>query len=173
MKTISDSILIDRLKIQENGSIEILYKLYFPAISAFIKQNSGNIEDSQDVFQETILILLQKVRQPGFELTSSLKTYLFSISRNLWLKRLRDNKSISMGDFERFQLQCEQEDLELKSGMTREEKVGHWITRITQHCQKILKAIFSTMSQWKNSCRQWAGRIDIQQQTSNTSAFSK
>ena len=92
MQTISDNTLLDQLKNEDNASFEILYKFYYPSIEAHITQNFGNTEDAEDVFQEAIIVLLQKVRQENFVLTSSLKTYLFAIARNLWLKRLRDNK---------------------------------------------------------------------------------
>lgn len=142
MKAISDNILIEKLKTEDNASFEVLYRFYFATVSSFVRQNMGNAEDAEDIFQETITVLLKKVRQPDFELTSSLKTYFFSITKNLWLKRLRDNKLIYTNDFDLYQLQCEPFAIELNPEKTRKEKVSHWITKITRHCQLILKAIF-------------------------------
>jgi RNA polymerase sigma factor (sigma-70 family) len=138
----TDNSLIEKLKGKDNASFEILYKFYFPAISSFVRQNMGNTEDAEDIFQETIIVLLQKVRQPGFALKSSLKTYIFSISRNLWLKRLRDNRLISVDDFETHLVQGEPFEVELLPEKTKEEKLTSWLSEITEHCQRILKAIF-------------------------------
>lgn len=142
MQTISDNTLLDQLKNEDNASFEILYKFYYPSIEAHITQNFGSTEDAEDVFQEAIIVLLQKVRQEGFVLTSSLKTYLFAIARNLWLKRLRDNKSIPVDNFDSYQQETETYAFELHPEPTKEEKVTSWLTKITENCQRILKAIF-------------------------------
>jgi RNA polymerase sigma factor (sigma-70 family) len=102
MQTIFDNTFPDQLKNEDNPSFEILYKCYHPSIEAHIHQNFGSKEDAEDVFQEGIMILLQKVRHENFILTSSLKTYLFAIARNLWLKRLRDNRSIPVDNFDSY-----------------------------------------------------------------------
>ena len=92
MQTLSDNTLLDKLRTEDNSSFGLLYKFYFPSVASYIKQNLGSNEDAEDVFQEAITVLLQKVRQSDFVLTSSLKTYLYAIAKNLWLKRLRDSK---------------------------------------------------------------------------------
>jgi RNA polymerase sigma factor (sigma-70 family) len=119
-----------------------LYKFYFPSINKYITRNFGSNEDAEDIFQETIIVLLQKVREVDFVLTSSLKTYLFAIAKNLWLKRLRDNKIIVVDNFEKYQPQSEMFAFELHTELAREEKLALWLTKITVHCQRILKAIF-------------------------------
>lgn len=141
MPALSDDILIDKLKKEESASFGFLYKFYFPTIASFIKQNSGSDQDAEDIFQETIIVLLHKVRQPEFVLTSSLKTYLFAIAKNLWLKKLRNDKhAVIVADdptlIETQHLLTEQEENPNK------EKVATWFQKITAHCQRILKAIF-------------------------------
>ena len=142
MQNISDFTLLTQLRTEDNASFELLYKSYSPSIFAFIKQNKGNNEDAEDVFQEAIMVLLQKVRQPDFVLSASLKTYLSAIAKNIWLKRLRDNKIIMAMD------ECELSDptetfnIELQPEKTEEEKVRNWMERITAHCQQVLKALF-------------------------------
>src|SRR4051812_10619489 len=142
MQTISDNALLDNLKKEENASFEVLYKFYFPFIATYITQNAGSSEDAEDIFQEAIIVLLQKVRQADFILTSSLKTYLYAIAKNLWLKRLRENKRISVGIFEKHQQEGETFTFELHTEPTKEEKITSWLAMITKNCQRILKAIF-------------------------------
>ncbi|HZG01661.1 MAG TPA: sigma-70 family RNA polymerase sigma factor [Chitinophagales bacterium] len=142
MQTISDRALLENLRNEDNASFEVLYKFYFPSVAAHITQNFGSTEDAEDIFQEAIMVLLQKVRQTDFVLTSSLKTYLFAIAKNLWLKRLRDNKLVPVNDLEKFQRTGEPSAFELQPEQTKEEKLASWLTRITENCQRILKAIF-------------------------------
>ncbi len=54
-----------------------------------ILANNGSIDDARDVFQETMMVLYDKARSGDFELNCQLKTYIYSVSRRLWLKRLQ------------------------------------------------------------------------------------
>jgi DNA-directed RNA polymerase specialized sigma24 family protein len=87
MQKISDNILIEQLKKEDNTSFELLYQMVFPSVKHYITQHQGKVEDAEDIFQEAVIVLLQKVRTPNFVLTASLKTYLFAIAKNSWLKR--------------------------------------------------------------------------------------
>jgi RNA polymerase sigma factor (sigma-70 family) len=142
MQRIPDNTLLNMLRNEDNAAFEVLYQYYFPVISTYIVNNHGQNEDAEDIFQEAIIVLLQKVRQPGFLLTASLKTYLFSISRNLWLKYLRDNKLLPVEDISMYSRATAAFTTELHQEKSRDEKVQSWISRITGHCQRILKAIF-------------------------------
>lgn len=95
-----DQELIRSIKAGENHLLESFYKKNFLIVAHYIKQNNGNEEDAQDVFQESIIILVNKVREPNFTLTSALSTYLFAISKNIWLKHLRDDKFTNTEQFD-------------------------------------------------------------------------
>jgi RNA polymerase sigma factor (sigma-70 family) len=121
----------------------LLYKSYFPSIASYIKQNLGNNEDAEDIFQEAILVLLQKVRDPDFILTSSLKTYLYAICKNLWLKRIRDNKvKTTTTELSLINSQSETDHDDLETEKSNEVKVKTWLKKITKNCEYILKALF-------------------------------
>jgi len=160
LQAIFDTSLLVQLRNEQSSSYELLYKFYFPSIASYIKQNQGNKEDAEGIFQEAIIVLLNKVRQDDFELSSFLKTYLVAIVKNLWLKRLRDNKLITVEDESVLNRKStETIVLEMYPEKTEEEKVENWLTKITINCQNLLKAIFfynesmdSLMSKmvWKN-----------------------
>lgn len=69
-------------------AIEGLYGIY-PSIESLVKKNQGNREDSEDIFQEALIVLFKKVKKGDFVLSSSLKTFIYGISKNLWLQELR------------------------------------------------------------------------------------
>jgi RNA polymerase sigma factor (sigma-70 family) len=124
MQIISDNTLLDKLKAEDNSSFELLYKFYFPTVASYIKQNLGSNQDAEDIFQEAIIVLLQKVRKTDFVLTSSLKTYLYAIAKNLWLKRLRDNKmKIVDNEIHLSNYIGEVETIAVQQEVSKEEKV--------------------------------------------------
>lgn len=137
------------LRNKDNRAYDTLYKFYFPMVESFILKNSGNSEDARDIFQETILVLLNKVATEDFELTSSLKTYLFSISSNLWLKRLRQARQMHTSSCDVLEHSPEHHAAtavevacQVYEEPTPAEKVMGFLSRITLKCQTLLKAIF-------------------------------
>ena len=65
-----------------------LYTTYFPMILQLIINNNGDEDDAKDIYQEAIIVLYNKIKTGQFELSSKLKTYIYSVCRRLWLKRL-------------------------------------------------------------------------------------
>ena len=142
MKPLSDHETYLGLKNKNNRAYEILYAFYYPPVRNFILKNSGTTEDADDVFQETILVLLDKIPKDYFTLTSSLKTFIFAISSNLWLKRLRDSSRMvktELDVYEKYLSDYEEgePDTDLKKN-----KMQTAFKRLTLKCRTLLHAIF-------------------------------
>jgi RNA polymerase sigma factor (sigma-70 family) len=84
----TDSEVILGILNNSESALKRLYVAYFPMILQLIINNNGNEDDAKDVYQEAIIVLYNKVKAGDFELSSKLKTYIYSICRRLWLKRL-------------------------------------------------------------------------------------
>lgn len=95
----SDSAIIEGLKLNSDFIIKHVYKEFFPTIKFLIKKNTGNEEDAEDIFQESLLVILKNVQKDEFYLSCSFLTYLYSISRNLWMQRLKVKRK-GMDNFE-------------------------------------------------------------------------
>lgn len=83
--------LLQGIACNDREVLEQVYKNNFGLIQHFVLQNNGSYDDARDIFQEGMVVLYEKSRQPHFVLTCQLRTYLFSICRRLWLKRLQQN----------------------------------------------------------------------------------
>ena len=104
---LKSSVTTDRefiLGILNNSSdtLNKLYKEYFAMVLQFILNNNGNEDDAKDVYQEAIIILYNKVKEGNFELSSKLKTYIYSVCWRIWLKKLTHNskKTGNITDYE-------------------------------------------------------------------------
>ncbi|HEV2353483.1 MAG TPA: sigma-70 family RNA polymerase sigma factor [Puia sp.] len=84
----TDQQLLEGLALSDRKSIEAIYKEHYGMVQALIVNNSGYPDDARDVFQEAMIVLYDRVRSGSFELNCQLRTYLYSVSRRLWLKRL-------------------------------------------------------------------------------------
>ena len=85
--------LLNELRLEKNEAFEYLYRKYYHASSSFIRSNSGTENDARDIFQETLIVLCRQIRHDSFQLTQDIGAYLFAVSKNLWLYRLRSQKS--------------------------------------------------------------------------------
>lgn len=84
-----DQELLQGLANSDDKSLEIIYSDNFPMIYRMVLQNNGSEDDAKDLFQESVIILYEKVQEGGFVLTSRLKTYIYAVCRRLWLKKLQ------------------------------------------------------------------------------------
>lgn len=141
MPLISDKILIEQLRAENEYAFRLLYKFYFSSIKSHILRNTGNQQDAEDIFQEAVTVLLQQIRKSDFQLEVSLKTYLFAIAKNLWLKSLRQQKA--------YKAVCQMPDLpeqsiipEIQPMLTQEEKLMGWLLKISDNCQYMLRSLY-------------------------------
>ncbi|UKJ06359.1 RNA polymerase sigma factor [Solitalea lacus] len=85
----SDNELIKGIIENSDEALRQLYKMYFPSILQFVLNNNGDEDDAKDIYQEAIIVVYDKIKSGSFELNSKLKTFIYSVCRRLWLKRLK------------------------------------------------------------------------------------
>ncbi|MCI5058184.1 MAG: sigma-70 family RNA polymerase sigma factor [Flavobacteriales bacterium] len=90
----SDQDIFLNIKNNPNPDLYIkqLYVTNWKKIRSYILKNSGSEEEAKDVFQDAMIILVEKIYSNHITLKASLGTILFGISKNLWLKSLRSQK---------------------------------------------------------------------------------
>ncbi len=141
---IASQEFIAGLKNGQRLTYEILYKETFPSVKTFIIKNSGTIDDAKDIFQDTLIVLIEKLRADNFELTASLKTYIIAISKNLWFKKLRHQSYYQKTEFS--EGLSDKFNSEISSSINDEksywEKLQTYLSNITAHCNHLLQSMF-------------------------------
>ena len=84
-----EKVLLEGLAANETNAVETIYRENYMMIQAFIVKNNGYPEDARDVFQEAMIVLFEKAKLDSFVLSCQIKTYLYSVCRRLWLKKLQ------------------------------------------------------------------------------------
>jgi len=142
MKDYSDPEILNLLKspeeIKVDQGLRILYERLYPTIDHYIQQNSGKSEDTDDVFQDAMIVLFQQVRKADFKLTSSFKTYVYSICRNLWLKKLRKQKrQVNLSD-EMEEIPVDETQLQRIEADERSRSIAQLLAQMSEDCRKFL-----------------------------------
>jgi RNA polymerase sigma factor (sigma-70 family) len=91
-RKISDSKIIEGVRLQDDNILNWLYDNYFADIKNHVLRNSGSKEDVSDVFQDSIIVLYRQITEENLKLTTDLKGYFFGIARNVWSAQLRKNQ---------------------------------------------------------------------------------
>lgn len=98
MKAENEQLLLRGLARNDKKAIESIYKENYNVIQALVVKNNGSAEDAKDIFQEAMIVLYEKVQSGTFELNCQIRTFLFSVCRRLWLKRLMLQNRFSITD---------------------------------------------------------------------------
>jgi RNA polymerase sigma factor (sigma-70 family) len=109
---LSDEALIAGIGRDDEAALKYLYKLYFPMVLNFIQNNNGTEDEAKDVYQDAVIIFYEKIKDGSLTLSCQIKTYLYSVCRRLWLKRLgeKSRHSVRPRD-EEFFLELEDEKI--------------------------------------------------------------
>lgn len=91
----NEKALLNGLARSESKAVEAIYRDNYNTIQSLIINNNGSADDAKDVFQEAMIVLYEKVRSGDFELNCQIKTYMYSVCRRLWLKRLQQSNRFS------------------------------------------------------------------------------
>lgn len=124
--------------LERNKALESVYKDYYPVIESLIVKNNGNLYEAEDIFQDVIIVLYNKVRNKEFELTSSLKTYLYSVARNLWLNKLKVKGKSNLVELDKKALELPFEETESLFVSTKQKEIMIQFSKIPEKCKEIL-----------------------------------
>lgn len=81
-----ETSIIELLQI---GKIEKAFiKLYkiFPKVRSVLKKYGATKDESNDIFQDALVVLYQKLQQENFTITTSIESYLMNTSKYMFLK---------------------------------------------------------------------------------------
>jgi RNA polymerase sigma factor (sigma-70 family) len=98
----SNEEIINGLIHNDRTIINNIYKTQYPIILGWIKKNSGSADDTDDVFHDAFIIVINKLRAEGISLNCSFSTYLFSICKHLWFQELRNRSRVQLSDIQEY-----------------------------------------------------------------------
>jgi RNA polymerase sigma factor (sigma-70 family) len=139
----SEKALLKGLAQSDKKAIETIYKENFNMIQSLILNNSGSADDAKDIFQETMIVLYERVRSGTFELNCLIKTYVYSVSRRLWLKRLQQmNRYVPSIDGLHETVPVEEEIEEHERMNSEFDLMNKAIGSLGEPCKSLLEAYY-------------------------------
>lgn len=155
--------LLEGIRQRDRRVLRHIYEAYFPMVSKLIQNNSGSEEDAQDIFQDALSMMYEKIQQDQLHFDCAFKTYLYAVCRNMWLMVLRKKKT--EGGMIKDTENDEVMDNSLIQDMTyarRKQVFKSHLENLGDDCQQVLKLFFAG-----KSLRQIAGQMGF------TEAYAK
>jgi RNA polymerase sigma factor (sigma-70 family) len=84
MREYSDKEIIECLRYRQSYVVRYLFDRYLPMIRLMIRQMGGSVEDAKDLFQDGLIIMIEKIDNDEFKLTCKFKTFFYCVCNNLW-----------------------------------------------------------------------------------------
>lgn len=138
-----EKALLKGLATNDTNAIEKIYRENYNAIQAYIIKNNGFADDARDIFQEAMIILFEKAKSDSFELTCQIKTYLYSVCRRLWLKKLQKEHRYNPS------MEIVQETVAVEDEIATHEKrdidfdlMENALLKIGEPCKSLLEAFY-------------------------------
>ena len=143
--------IIDGLLANDSDVYLILYKYEFPKIVQYIIKNSGSIEQAKDIFQDELIIILEKINLKSFEITCDFGTYLYSICRNLWFSQLKKQKKeiISIPDNFFDDVRYDIDYIDSDNMPDDYDIMEQAISKLGEGCQQLLNLFYYEQRGWK------------------------
>lgn len=140
---LNEHALLKGLAKNDSKAVEALYKSHFTMIQHFILNNNGSVDDAKDVFQDAMVALYEKVQSESFVLTCQIKTYLFSICKHLWLKRLQQISKFSHPlNVEEESISVDEDNFEMEKKDAAFEIMDRALRSLGEPCKSLLEGYY-------------------------------
>jgi RNA polymerase sigma factor (sigma-70 family) len=142
----SDSELVEAISGKERmePAIMQLYQEHAEITRSFIMGKGGTAQDADDVFQETVVSFIETVQKGKFRQESGIRTFLISISKNLWYNEIRRRQRA--GNREKmYETDKDQEETVISDQIQDRElkiQLNQLLRDLGESCRKILELFY-------------------------------
>jgi RNA polymerase sigma factor (sigma-70 family) len=142
----SDSELVKAIKEREmlEPAILQLYEEHAEITRSFIMGKGGTEQDADDIFQETVVSFIDSVQKSKFRQESGIRTFLISISKNLWYNEIRRRQRAGNRErlFEEVRDQEDSDVIEIIRDRELKKQLNQLLHELGDSCRKILELFY-------------------------------
>lgn len=142
-----DQMYIDGL-VQNNSSIiQSIYKKFVPKVTNYIRTNSGDDDQAQDVIQEVLIVIYNQAKTKGLQLTCPFDAYFFLLCKRRWLNEIKksSSKEVTLHD-ENVSIDESVQEMTFQTEVFDEKQslFDEMFQKLGEKCQEVLQLSFIT-----------------------------
>ncbi len=138
----TEKSLLQGLARNDKRAVESIYKENYNIVQALVINNNGTAEDAKDIFQEAMIVLFEKVQSGDFELHCQIKTFIYSVCRRLWLKKLMYQNRFSLSEGHENIVSVDDEMEEHERRNTEFSMMEKAMSGLGEPCKSLLEAFY-------------------------------
>lgn len=149
---------------KQDKALQVLYK-NFPAFKNSFVKSGGNVDDAQDIFQEALLIVVNKIKNDQhFNLSCTINTFLFGVCKNLGNEFFRHKGKESKLFIDKDVEQGFESEIinDFKSNEEKYKELDDLLFSIGEKCMRILKLFYVS----KLNMKEVAEELNFKSETS-------
>lgn len=146
MKEYTDNEIIECLRNRQSYVVRYLSDRYMPMIRLMVYQKGGSLEDAKDIFQDGLMIMLEKIDNKDFVLTCKFKTFLYCVCENLWKSVLMKKQAATNYLSRRIEVDNDNDFTELLDNKLYEKIFWDVFETLDDVSKKILKLYWQEVS---------------------------
>ncbi len=139
--TFSDQQIIEAIK-NENDKLDkcftYLYKNLFNKTENYFKKRGLYGDEVKDLFQESLLVFYEAVKQDKYEVNAKISTYLFSVMKHKWINSMNKKKP---GYFTGEEQSAINKDMNIDERIgfyEKSKRVDYFMNKLKDDCKRIL-----------------------------------
>ncbi len=139
---------LERLSKGDEKLIDSLYASVYPSIKVYIQSNNGREDDAADIFQRALLQICARYLKTKQVSMDNLEGYVYVTCRNLWLRELKKNKTVSIDKHEAYLQQEDTSDDEAMAAVEtdRMQLFKDCLDKMKGNCKEVLNLFFARYS---------------------------
>ncbi|MHA7056795.1 RNA polymerase sigma factor [Aquimarina sp. M1] len=98
MKTKKNQEVIDGIITGDYAILKAFYKRNLPFVRKYIVQNGGAGEDIEDIFQDSLILVYNKLRSGSLQIDLSIHSYFIGVCKNKWRNQQRRQYKVLYDD---------------------------------------------------------------------------
>lgn len=144
---LSDIEIIEKLAshkhLEQDVAFKYMFTQHYRSIMDLVLKNSGDKNDADDVFQDAMIVLYNNARKEDFVLSAKISSYLYGVSRNIWLKKLRSRKKLTnIDDTHKEIVNLEESSFDILQRTEQSNLLNEFIVALGQDCQSVLRYFY-------------------------------
>ncbi len=142
-----DQMYIDGLLQNNSSIIQSIYKKFAPKVKNYIRTNSGDDDQAQDIIQEVLITIYNQAKTNGLQLSCPFDAYFFLLCKRRWLNELKkaSNKEVTLMD-ENVSIDESVQEMASQTEFfdDKQSLFDEMFQKLGEKCQEVLKLSFVT-----------------------------
>ncbi len=148
MAEYTEKEIISAIRTGADSSVFLyLYEKVFPKVRAYILKNSGDLDESKDIFQDALLVFCTKVKADTYVHQTEIDGFIYAVSRNLWINRLKIKNRKSVTPIDDLPILDDNDTDQLVKFKERDKTIETLFEQLGERCKELLlNTIYNKLS---------------------------